>query len=614
MTFVTADGSLVLSVDGLDDLELMDPDGIANGGSFCLSVIADGSTFGGGGSPVVQTINSRLYDGSVVKYDHSENRELTFVVEVTGPDLAACAEGEAALVSRLYRSADLVWTPPDGFGTPGRFEVWTSESKYLDNDLDMVRQSPRMTYTLSFTCAPWATSVAPVTSEALPVPGSGDTPSTVLVSDGSSSTGWSRSQGPATWDLTGVIGTEYTAATATAALAVAYEGSTVVGSNGYLVVDYVRRVLGSSGSVASSATPPVAILNNGQRLTALSVVPSPVSYPAGYEGLRAWFRVPSSVTTLTRSQFELTQQAKNQFILLPLSSTFQFGVDSFALTNVPPAVGTPRQQTRTVEVPGSVRTQSSLRLWSPSTALGDTFVMTWRDDGSGYQPPIRRWALATPETHADASTVSGFYQSTAGSAFVAEVPVRLVPRGLTHLYARVRRQGGDGSAQLTWEVRTELDGVQLAPSATGTYTRNYSGDWDIIPLGRCVARAVKVKDNSAAVVRVAFISTALDVDEVWMANVDREVGVGGAVTVVGCGDAKLLALEAPTSADPYPKIFLGADPDDESTWFHANDDAIRAFGMHESTPPAINLMFASEATDARAEQVAYSRWHTFPAA
>jgi len=240
-------------------------------------------------------------------------------------------------------------------------------------------------------------------------------------------------------------------------------------------------------------------------------------------------------------------------------------------------------------------------------------VYTWTDDGSGYQPSLRQYALPATSLEADASTVSGFRQSTV-EAFVAQVPVGKLPRGMSHLYARVRRQGGAGATNVFWEVSSERGATRLAQSATGSFTRSFNGSWEIIPIGQMVARAVAVKPSSDSFVRVAILTTGLDLDEAWLCNTDREVGVSGAVSLVSCGVSKLLSIEAPSSSDPYPRVFVGDSADDEMTWTHASDPQIQAFGLHVAQVPAINAFTVCDALDSRLEQEAFPRWHTFPAA
>lgn len=568
-----------------------------------------GSDFGAPTS-TAQALASLLRDGEIEVNPRMSNRTITFNVLVEGADMVELAEAEAALVQQsLIPMTTLTIDPGDGYGVAGVYETFAG-SVNLNRD-DILEMANLRRYQVTMNALPWVRSVKAVTSPALTAPAGAST--TTIISDGSTATGWSRSG--VDWTLTGEYGTQYVGAGSSSVIdrqagALVHVGSNAVGSLRYLVVDYIYYATASGAGVAVTSDPIRADINSRGLRTPVALTQSPFagSFP-GYPHLRAWFVIDDDIATLSSAAFELVLSSR-------ADSSKQFGIDNLAITNAPPMVGTRRQQLRTIAVPGSVRTQSRLKISSPTAGLGDVIAYTWKDDGSGYAPPLRPYMdVATSSAiTADSSLTSGFYQSIDGTAFVAYVPIHRVPRGLTYIYARLRRTT-PGTQTFRCDVSTSRGGVNLVTQSFDPVV-TFGSDWQIVPVARLTARSLAVKDTSDATIRVGLIGGNLQLDDAWLFNADPERGVGGALSVVSCGTSKVLSLETPTVDDWQPRVFVGSDPADESTWVHALTDAMQVgYTIHEAAPSSLSLFTVSTgAVDSQADQEVYPRWHTFPAA
>lgn len=148
-------------------LELGDLDltaGSAGIESYKFDVLAEGFTLG---SPegVKEIVRSLLVDGDLTKRTRHGNRRVPFRVVISGADLQAVADGEAALAQELLRVANtLTWTPPDGFGPPSVFTMVDASIEEQFDDLDQLLRTQRI-FAVELECLPYTRSVTPVTIE-----------------------------------------------------------------------------------------------------------------------------------------------------------------------------------------------------------------------------------------------------------------------------------------------------------------------------------------------------------------------------------------------------------------------------------------------------------------
>lgn len=143
-----------------DDLDLVNADNGSGLLPYWFETLAEGYSLG---SPQARKIivANLMRDGSDSRIDGHDNRTITFRVTVCGPDLAALAAGERALVlqSAALRS-NLSWTPPDGFGATTVFTVLNTTLDPVADDLAEVRSgTKRRAYDITFECQPFGRSV-----------------------------------------------------------------------------------------------------------------------------------------------------------------------------------------------------------------------------------------------------------------------------------------------------------------------------------------------------------------------------------------------------------------------------------------------------------------------
>lgn len=138
-------------------LDLVNADG--HRAAFWFRTLAGGFDLG---TPeaVKVIVESLMRDGDDSRISRHGNRSVTFQVQICGADLAAVAEGEAALWRVLSGRAEVTWTPPDGFGEPTVFEVLNAALSHRVDDVAEVRVGvKRRLYEVTLECAPWGRSV-----------------------------------------------------------------------------------------------------------------------------------------------------------------------------------------------------------------------------------------------------------------------------------------------------------------------------------------------------------------------------------------------------------------------------------------------------------------------
>lgn len=174
-------------VSGGDTLSLIGRAGEA----FWFEVLADGWDLG---SPeaVRAVFSSIAADGDDERITRHGNRTVPFQVKVCAPDLDGVAAGERALRLMLNRAPDLElrYTPPDGYGEITVFDVLLGEMPEVADDMALLRSNPWSTYAVSLRCRPFVRPLNPVTTSL-----TYGTDAGTSLDDGSSTTGWSSSDG-----------------------------------------------------------------------------------------------------------------------------------------------------------------------------------------------------------------------------------------------------------------------------------------------------------------------------------------------------------------------------------------------------------------------------------
>lgn len=537
---------------------------------YSFDVLAEGVGFGVAAG-VQEVVTSLLADGDLVRTSRYGNREVTFKVEVTGPSLAALAQGEAALRREVGRANLLTWQAPDVISVPTVFEVVTSEMSQDFDDLDELAR--RRVFAVTLTCAPFARSVDAVTVTAL-APAAGVT---ATISDGSTTTSWTAAS-PATItsdgaDLT-VSGTDST-------VLAGYSAAVSFASTRFLVVD-----------VTLNGLP----LNFRLFVTGSSRVVEPVVVRATSQ-TRFLYVYDLDGVSATNLQF---------WVYSPTVSSKSFKIHDVSRTDTIPQVST-RQTARSIEVHGTERTPCSLRV-NPAAgeAMGLTIVHTAPESGAGYFPSLRRWRVSgNPET-VETGSLSGKKEAVTATPIVAQMPITSLPEDGYALMAYMRSSVA-GTFPVTWQARTIVGSTYLGGHEGVANLRFPTANvWTLVPIA--VVTLPPVRAASGGLVQFNLTRTVVNeeiyLDEWW----PFRVGDDCALTIVNSADASFLWLDSPDVNSPVPRVWVSNDSD-RADQRHPGP-GLMAQGNHVLTSRT-SVFVASTGIQSPSVNVTYHpRWHS----
>lgn len=549
----------------------------------------------GNPEPVEVALRSLLQDGSIVFSQGHDNREVLVAITVRGATGDALAQAESALMGQIGRAGvNLTWRSVTPFTTPGVFEVVTSSLDY-DFIPDREHALSRL-YVIRLVCLPWVRSVARFVSAATPVRDEGGvpiTPAVTSISAATSTTGWSSTVGAVTLvesgsavSRDGGVGTNLTRT-----------GSINLTVQRYLFIDYK--------AVAASGTPIVTLRVAGEDVPAVAVAPSP-EYP-GYT--RAYYDIGATISAFTlNAQFNTQVPGGN------------LRVTQVSTTNVITGAGTTRQTYRRLPVPGSVRTQGSIRVEHETQALGDVLLYTWADDGSAYLPPL---APYTGSRLAASGTVSGA-SSNLDAPVVYTIPAAALPAGDYLLLARLNSATA-GVFPLVLDVSTRIAGTVLDRVPTSRTLdvdfKNGGSLWQVTPLTALTLPTVRLDGGGAASIRLSLAAAdpaTVNLDEAWLFNTTigslTQVSCGGAGVPGPGGQSRRLWVQPETVAS-RATILRGHAADGSDAFYAAagTGGAIDSVGSHELLPGSMSVFaVTTEALDAETTISGFARWHTHP--
>jgi hypothetical protein len=573
--------------------------------------MADGATLGNP-EPVDRAVVSSLLDGSFVTTESHGNREPSFQVWIEAPDSIALAYGEKLLFQQCSQRVEFGWTPPDGWGARTVFEAFTSHIQHQFDDLSELLYL-RRSYLLQLTCYPFGLSEDEVTDTAVDY---AVTPVTTVISDGTSTTGWTpHAPGTATSTVTSSGGS----------LVVTNWSSSGAVASGYLnatfqfeavralspVVDFTATQYVTADVSVPNANPEFAATVDGIALT--QVAATLLSSTGGVYIYRVtWRSRDTSASTLALSAIgTVTVPAWSSY------TTPTFVIDNVQRSNQVPVGGNSsrRQLLRSVNVTGSARTTGSASIQHPTAGLGDLTFYTSRELNNGYSPDLSRWLdLTTGASNvAAAGNVSGrSFDSVGGSPIAFNVPATSLPAG-PHL---LTFRGSTVAAQtITWTASTVVGGVAVN-TQTGTANSPGGGTNSRINLGVVTLPTVDIADGSAAVVRIALQSpAAITVDEAW----SYYLGDDAALTQVTCGTGtpalgsvhNRVFLNAPSLLNGgRPQLLVGTAADGSDA-YHPGYPAIVSWGSHSFAPPMMTMfVVTSGAVDAQVTLRHRPAWFT----
>jgi hypothetical protein len=543
-------------------------------------VVRPTDTTWGNPSPVTVAVLSLLRQGSLVSYDHTENRNIVLRVTVVAEDSNRLALGERALQLECERSNTLTWTPPDGAGQPTVFDiVWSQLELDFDHQDELLLQR---TYKITMQALPYGRNADLVVTAAT------ETESTAVeaavVDDGSDATNWVSLNGGSASSVAGaiVIGPSFGPQ--------ANRNATVDFTSGpYLVVVWQT-------SVATLSPLIVQVTSSSGTIT------PPQVYTSDSGGwTTSYYRVSSSVTSASSIFFRA--------IFGGTSGTLS--IDKISIWTGLPELGTPRQRALSLIPGGSVKTQGSITVSHTANALGKTIVYT-HPSSTGYLPPISRFLVSGGTRSADATAVSGD-KAPLTTTSTWDIPVSVLPSGRMEVWAWLSASATT-SFDLTWSAFSKMGSTALS-SASNTVTLSLPTTWGLYFLGSVVVPPVDM--GPAGVLSVTMLASGMGTpivswDEVYLFATDA-----GRLTIVDCGtsspssggSSNFLWIDAPSAAVPMGAVYRGF-ASDRSDQFHAGADA-QPWEIHDFEPTGTSLFVVTSNTDdATTALTHYRRYQT----
>ncbi|WP_166390320.1 hypothetical protein [Nocardioides ochotonae] len=573
---------------------------------WTVEIIGEDMDFGDA-EPREVIVRTLLQDGDGVTIDGHGNREVVLGALITAERSDGLAGGEAALMAELGRRNTLTWTPPDSYGPPTVHEVITSTHSFEFDDWgEMEPEQTGRRFVLRFICEPFPRSVEETVVEAISTGATPPAPTPVVVDDGTSTSGWAAS-----YDVRNSGFTTYPAGVESGAVV----ARTAVPAAVKTLGGNISATLARTGLNAPMGDTPyleidvsVVAIRFPQRRLAFEIN-GRTAYPVAVNG--TWFTFKPGVATVTSVKVTTHHSALNMGG--SMFGRIDLAIAEIKRTNVPPIIGTGRQQHRSLQVEGTARTQGSLQIAHNSAGLGTVMAYTCPDDGTGYQPPLTAHRVAGTPTTTDTSTASGIRRTLAPlMPELFEVPARAVPSG-TYSVMAILRSATAGEKEIFFGAETVVGGQPSGGAGGSRVVTLPANAWTVVELGVLPLPPAALPASSAADVRVwvtASEDDAVVLDEVYIFNLDV-----GALTWVNAGSARRMWLDTATLDWPRPAIWLGSSADRSDARHAVGKTEIRSMGTHMFPPGGVNVFtVALGAPYASASLRFHRRWHANAAA
>lgn len=510
-------------------------------GAFLIEGLSssDGTEWGSPRPIEVTLANLRM--GPLVVQDGFEAREAFVAVRIRGADSGGLARAEAALWREVGKPNTLTWQPPDGKGPASVFEVMSSSMVGRFDDLRETLQVERA-YVLRLVCRPF---VRPVDKVSIPALLAGAVPTSATITDGTSTTNWSANMTGGVVSTDGdYVTAQFSGAPSDSFVRLRYAGSVDYTGTPYLTVQ-IRRPLGATLST-------LVFSNHLGPLTPIFV--SALTKSGSHKYRTYVFEVPEEAST----NFQVaTQDDLNQAL----------SVGSLVRSNVPPGLGSARQLTRSIEVPGAAPTEGSLRIEHDSSALGTVLAYTWRDDSdSGWTPPLMPWLTSGGATP-DSARVSGQSVNVTG-ATTFELPAAM-PAGSFVLLALMKSDATQ-DVVFEYELRTKVGSNYVGPTISGEVPVAFnSTSWVVkSPTGLLHLPTLPLGPETDATLEVTIQCVlgieVITLDEAWLFNTDvgqlSWLAVGSGSPAPG-GDSNRVWINSRTLDRPRPEYLVGTAAD-----------------------------------------------------
>lgn len=544
---------------------------------YAIEAMADGTNFGNP-EALIEVVKSLLTDGSLAVLEGWDNRQAPIRLRLSAPTAIAgpaLAEAEKALMLAVQArsKAPLVYVPPAQDAATCVFDVVAAKlERDTDDgwDIDEVRREYRY-YLLTLTCLPFARTEESVVVPALAPPPI--TPTTVVIDNGSSLTGWTA--------VVGLTGPPPTAGDNSSTHAdLTRTGAVAMGSTPYLKVT-------ANATYGGVATTPWFLIDGGA-LSSTIVAQSGNTYylePGGdFTTLRIVGAASAFLSTIPPSTLQVTEVAR---------------------TNVLPASGTTRQQTRTATVEGSAPTQAAIRLYDATPADLGTDVLVYTSRNTNATPALRPWRVSSASVTSDAAMVSGG-RNTLTTSMAFEIPAANFTEGIYALMARMNiTTGGD----LTWSARmvdsTGATTLGSAVTSSGTVTLGVTSGYQVLSLGALGLPVVAVEANQ--MVELTLTGTAnMTFDEGWLFGLDD-----GALTWIrdASTDLQWIEIRSPELGATRPSVYGGSGAVGNGA--ACIDFMCESFGAHRFDPGLMQVFtVTSTSLVSQSELEFYPRYHS----
>jgi hypothetical protein len=538
---------------------------------------------------ITTEIQSQLLDGSLGSITSWENRTLVLTLRLWGSSVADLEDGEAALLAEVDRAGwnQLAWTPSiDGSATTVYDVVYSVLAFTLDepSERNLIRN-----YTLTLTCLPRPRSADPVTVASLPVPP--PTPTTVTVDDCSSTTGWSSTSGTVS-EASGMVSTGGSIAASTpgtTTLNLTRTGSVTMGATPYLII---------SGTYAVRGTV------TGFTFTVDGTKVSPASLSVAGGTWQAVLYEPASFASLA---VDMTAG----YVPDLGSALVVLRVDNVARSDSNGASATNRQQSRSLLVYGSARTQASLRVETADAELGpETLVFAAPPQSSGFQPPLRSRRVGGPSATTSTTAASGATNTLATSQASADhwsVSTTILQPATYEMYALLS-VAATTTVTLSWQASGTAAGT---PTVTGSRTVTLQPGYQFVSIGSIELPTARAYAGSSDDVQLWLWASAsgVTIDDAYLFS------GAGHLAIIGTAGCSLLLLNSASIDEPEATAWVGkaagssgGDPDVDTDVVYAGNRA-QAWEQLQFAPPATNVFVATPGTtQAQVSMTYYPRW------
>ncbi len=505
---------------------------------FTTEVSSDGTTWGNP-AVVVSTLISELSSGDLVEETHVGNREPVLYVRLLADSHDELVAGDTALSRVVGPAVPLVWQPPSPDAPPTVIDVLHSRMDHAWDDWDSRNQ--RRVWIISMSALPDVRSAEKVITPAIPVA------TASVVNDGTSTTGWSSTNGTVTVSGGAVVST--------------YDGdaSSVPGLNG--------TILKLTAAVDTDPEHYVSV-------DWLSSVPVyHYFFPAGSSvALPEVRREPSPISGYTRSFYYVPASSLTSFTFLtihqPAAGSPTLRIAQVEKSASLPISGTAGQLTSTVDPGGNRPALGDVLVQHPTSGLGHAAVYSY-PIGGGYNPALRGWLASSDTVTPDANAVSGATNPLTGITRY-HIPVESVPEGDVHLWARLGLASGTpGDVNFFWSAWSIMGSTILGDPQAAQTRINFPtlGGWVFAPIARLTLPTTKMGPAGKVYIdlqRDASAPQDILLDEAYLFGMDR-----GRLTVVDCGQGtpavgtvhNRLRVSAPSLDNPNGAIQVATAAD-----------------------------------------------------